>query len=171
MTVSAMAEARLLMFHRRSEAERWQKVLDAAGLKAQCETYEEPYLDERYGWQPPMWKWFEFEIEGEMKEVFVIDGSWERTNRLIDISEGGNHHAYPDAIPPNRIYVEAVNDESQYDPRLVGERHEGKEDYLMGSDPDIVYEEAHGFATHDERIERREHRDWRVESKPGKRGE
>ena len=166
-----MSEPRLLCFHDKREAKRWQEVLDAAGLKAKCIVYEAPYLDEKYGWQPPMWPWFEVEMECGTKKVYVIDGSWERTNRLIDISEGGNHSAYPDAIPPDCIYIEAVNDESQYDPKLVAEHHECKEDCLMEGNPDIVYEEAHGYATHDERKAREAHRDDRVERDPGKRGE
>ncbi len=167
-----MSEARLLCFHNRSEAKRWQDALDATGLNAKCVVYDEAYLDEKYGWQPPMWKWFDLVNElGETMEVFAIDGSWERTNRLIDISEGGTGAAYENTIPPGRIYVEAVNDESQYDPKLVAEHHELREYNEIMRDPDVVYEEAHGIATREERLARKAYEDPRVERHPGKRGE
>ena len=160
-----MAEPRILMFHDAAEARRWQDALDRAGLPAQCFTFEDAAKDERGYWQPPRYHWYDISRDGVTKHIYLIDGFWFRNNVQIDFSEGGNHMAYTE-IPEDCEYIELGNDENTIDERIVAEHHETPEDILMSDDPMCVYEEAHGFATHEERMHREPYRDPRVIADP-----
>jgi len=162
-----MSERRLILFHDPDEAARWQEALDAAGLPAQCVAYEEPFKDERGFWQPPRWKSHDFTCRGVTKHFYYIDGGWYRANIDNNFDGGGNHGAYP-GIPPDCEYLEANNDESQWDSLIIGEHHEAPEDVEMAGDWQANYEEAHGHAITEERSAREPYRDPRVIADPSK---
>lgn len=161
-----MSEPRLLLFHDPAEAERWQDALDFAGLPAQCVSYDPPFKDERGYWQPPRWLWHDLERDGFIKHVYMIDGGWYRVNVDNNFDGGGNHGAYPE-IPEDCIYVEANNEETQWDAAIIGDHHETPEDIEMAGDWQKNYEEAHGHAITEERSQRDPLRDARVLADPG----
>lgn len=149
---------RLLFFRSQREAGRWQEALDEAGLEARCLAWEPPFRDERGYWQPPRVWWKDVTDRlGRMLHVWWVDGAWYRNNLRIAFTMGGHHEVYEE-VPPDCIYIEPGYGEELLDQEMTCDRHELPECAQMREDPECPYEEAHGIATREERLARREHR-------------
>ena len=149
-----MSEPRRLFFHDTTEAERWQKALDDAGIEALCIAWDEPFQDARGYWQPPrsFYRTDLCEFCGKAIDIYWVDGFWIRNNITVEYVDGGHHHVY-DWIPENTEYIEPANDDAQ---EIIDEMgcihlHESHEEHRMEADPMVFYEEAHGLSQRDER--------------------
>lgn len=149
---------RWLFFHSPEEVQRWRDILSETDLKVLCVAWDPPFQDERGYWQPPRVYWKSVTDRlGRLLQVYWVDGAWYRNNLRIAFTMGGHHEVYEE-IPADCIYIEPGYGEDLLDQEMTCDHHELAECAMMREDPECPYEEAHGIATREERLARREYR-------------
>ena len=91
--------------------------------------------------------------------VYWVDGFYIRNTIAVDFDDGGNPGAYPDFIPEGEIWIEINGDTKDTRDEEMILLHEVYEYHQLQSGEATDYEEAHGMATHVERLARKKYAD------------